>query len=357
MKYDLNAVNDELINFYKAQGRLFGKLDALGFDVQNELQLNSVADEIVTSSEIEGEMLDKSSVRSSVARRLGIESMGYTDVPASHYIEGVIDITIDAAQNYTTPVTDERLFGWHAALFPTGRSGIRKIEIGKYRSDKMSVVSGAIGKEKVHYIAPAPERVPNEMRIFLEWLEGKHDIDPYIKAGIAHYWFESIHPFDDGNGRIGRAIIDFLIARAENSSRRFYSLSSQILKERKAYYFELESAQKYNGDINRWINWFLGCLTRTVESSEQKLEKAKQKALFFEKIRNQILNKRQLSMLNKLIEGFEGKLTTDKWAKLCKCSHDTALRDIEDLITKKILSRSTKRGRSTSYELQDTNTV
>jgi len=351
MKYDERAVNDTLIQFYKAQGWLFGKLDALGFDVQNELQLNAVYDEVITSSEIEGEILDKLSVRSSVVKRLGLETAGYIDVQASHYIEGVVEMTLDATQNYKLPITNKRLFDWHAALFPTGRSGIRSITTGAYRLDEMSIVSGAIGKEKVHYKAPAPERVPVEMKIFLEWLNNKQTIDPYIKAGLAHFWFESIHPFDDGNGRIGRAITDFLLANAENNPRRYYSLSSQVLTERKKYYAELKSVQSYSGDINRWINWFLGCLTRAVEASDEKLEKAKQKFLFFEQLRNIEMNKRQLSMLNKLVEGFEGKLTTVKWSNICKCSHDTALRDIDDLIKKGILKRSVDGGRSTSYEL------
>ena len=351
IKYDESAINDSLIRFYRAQGRLFGKLDVLGFDVQIELQLNAVSDEIVASSEIEGEALNKSSVRSSVAKRLGIETAGIDEVYTNHYTEGVVEMTLDATQQYAQQVTDERLFGWHAALFPSGRSGFRRITAGAYRLDEMSIVSGVAGKEKVHYTAPAPERVPGEMERFLEWLEEKQDVDPYVKAGIAHFWFESIHPFDDGNGRIGRAIADLLLARAENSVKRYYSLSSQVLKERKAYYHELESAQHYTGDAGRWINWFLGCLERAVETSEEKLEKAKQKAALFDQFRNTAMNKRQISVLNRLFDGFEGKLTTAKWAKLCACSHDTALRDIEDLIKKGILLRSAEGGRSTSYEL------
>jgi len=352
MRYDESASHNVLIEFYQAHGRLHGKLDALGFDVQNSLVLSAVSDEVVTSSEIEGETLNRSSVRSSVAKRLGIETAGITETQADHYTQGIIDMALDATQQFMQRVTNERLFGWHAALFPTGRSGLRSITVGSYRKNEMSIVSGAIGRERVHYTAPAPERVSNEMNDYLEWLEEDRGTDPYIKAGIAHFWFETIHPFDDGNGRIGRAIADLMLARAEKSSKRYFSLSSQLLKERKAYYNELETAQRYNGKLDRWIDWFIGCLTRAVEASEAKLEKATQKALLFESFRKTVMNQRQISVLDKLFEGFEGKLTTSKWAALCKCSHDTALRDIDDLIAKGILQRSAERGRSTSYEMR-----
>ena len=351
LKYDERALLSTLVRFHRKQGILFGKLEALGFDVQNYLLLSSVSEEVVTSSEIEGENLNRSSVRSSVAKRLGLETAGFEDVSTDHYTEGVVEMALDATQNYCLPVTDERLFGWHSALFPTGRSGIRQITVGAYRTKEVSIVSGAIGNEKVHYRAPVPERVPREMKAFLNWLESKHNTDPFVKAGIAHLWFESIHPFDDGNGRIGRAIADLLLARAEDSPKRYYSLSSQLLKERKSYYFELDLATAYSSDIGRWLDWFLSCLIRAVESSEEKLAMAKQKALIFEQLRNVPMNERQVSVLNILIDGFEGKLTTAKWAKLCKCSHDTALRDIDDLIKKGILLRCVGRGRSTSYEM------
>jgi len=351
MKFDEGSLHERLVQLYRAQGRLFGKLDALGFDVQNELLLNAVADEVVTSSEIEGEKLNRSSVRSSVAKRLGIETAGIADIVTDHYTEGIVEMTLDATQNYSLPITDERLCGWHAALFPTGRSGIRRITAGAYRVDEIAIVSGAIGKEKVHYRAPAPAYVPEEMKNFLQWLAAKQNMDAYVKAGISHLRFECIHPFDDGNGRIGRAIADLLLARAENSIKRYYSLSAQLLKERKAYYDELELASSYAGDIERWANWFLGCLVRAIEASEEKLETAKKKAAIFEQWRNTAMNERQITMLNRLLDGFTGKLTTAKWAKLCKCSHDTALRDIEDLIRKGILLRSATGGRSTSYEL------
>jgi len=349
IKEDL--LRDALHKLHSAQGRLFGKLDALGFDVQNELLLNTISDEIVTSSEIEGAILNRSSVRSSVARRLGLESAGLDGVLPDHYTEGVVEMALDATQNFNRQLNEERLFGWHAALFPTGRSGIRKITVGAFRSDEMTIVSGPFGKEKVHYHAPAPELVPAEMHMFLEWIEGAQDITPYVKAGIAHLWFELIHPFDDGNGRIGRAIADMLLARAENSPRRYYSISAQFLKERKHYYEELDLASRYTGDATRWVAWFIGCLLRAIESSDEKLEISKRKALIFERLRNIAMNERQVSMMNRLTNGFEGKLTATKWAKICKCSHDTALRDIEDLITKGILVRSAEGGRSTSYEI------
>ena len=350
LKCEKNELIPALVQLHHVQGKLFGKLDALGFDVQKELILSAVSDEVVTSSEIEGEKLDRSSVRSSVAKRLGLEIAGLVDTPSNHYTEGVVEMALEATQNYSLPVTDERLFGWHAALFPTGWSGSHRIAVGAYRVSEMTIVSGAYGKEKIHYKAPAPDRVPDEMRMFLTWLEAEQDIDPYVKAGIAHFRFEAIHPFDDGNGRIGRAIADLLLARAENSPDRFYSLSSQLLKERKAYYDELEAVTRYSGDVGRWVDWFLGCLIRAVEASEAKLDAAKQKALIFEQLKNTVMNERQLSVVNRLLDGFEGKLTTSKWAKLNKCSHDTALRDIDDLIQKGVLRRSAGGGRSTSYE-------
>ena len=351
MNYNENSLYDPLVRLHRALGRLFGKLDTLGFDVQNELLLNAVSDEVVTSNEIEGEKLNRSSVRSSVANRLGLETAGLNDSYANHYTEGIVEMALDATQNFNMPVTDERLFGWHTALFPAGRSGVRRITAGAYRTDEVSIVSGAVGKEKVHYKAPAPGRVRDEMKRFMHWLEAKQSFDPYVKAGIAHLWFESIHPFDDGNGRIGRAISDLLLARAENNPMRYYSLSSQLLKERKSYYDELEYATGYSGDIGRWIAWFLGVLERAAEASEAKLGAAARKAAFFAQLSKKALCERQIYVLNRLVDGFEGRITTAKWAKLCKCSHDTALRDIEDLMGKGILLRSTEGGRSTSYEL------
>ena len=351
LEFDESTVRDVLSQVYYVYGRLFGSLKVLGFGVQAELQLNAISDEIVNSSAIEGEHIDPLSVKSSIARRLGLDVAGMDEVFPDHYTEGVIEMALEATQNYHAPVTDERLFGWHAALFPTGWSGNYRIIVGDYRTEVMQIVSGGIGKEKVHYVAPAPERVPGEMSSFIKWLETEHDLDPFVKAGIAHFRFEVIHPFDDGNGRIGRAISDLLLARAEKSEKRYYSLSSQFLKERKDYYKQLEWASKTSGDINKWVEWFLGCLVRSMETSENAIEKALKKAQFFDKWRTVPMNERQQKMVNRLFNGFKGKLTGPKWAKLCKCSEDTALRDINDLIAKGILLRSPEGGRNTSYEI------
>ena len=317
-KFEEAQLRNQITGLHQAAGKLYGKLDALGFGVKEELLLSSVSDEVVTSSEIEGENINRSSVRSSVAKRLGLDIAGLVDIPYDKSADGIIDIALDATQNYTVPLTDERIFGWNAALFPTGFSGLRKITVGDYRKEDISVLSGAIGKEKIHYAAPPPERVPGEMKEFLFWLENDQQLDFYVKAAVAHLWFECIHPFDDGNGRIGRAIADMLLARAEDSPSRYYSLSSQLLKERNAYYKELELASGYSGSTTRWITWFLGCVSHAVEASDHKLEAAKLKAGMFEKIRNVTTNSRQLLIINALIEGFEGKLTTSKWAKICK---------------------------------------
>ena len=340
-----------LAQLHRAQGRLYGKLDALGFEMQDEQQLKSISDELVTSFEIEGVTLNRSSVRSSVAKRLGLETAGLVSVPVDHNTEGAVAMALDATQNFFLPVTVERLLGWHSALFPSGYSGVRRITTGAYRLGEIAIVSGVFGKEKIHYKAPPPERVPGEMSTLLKWIGTDQGIDPYVKSGIAHLWFELIHPFDDGNGRIGRAIADLLLARADNSTRRYYSLSSQLMKERDAYYNELDAASGYTGDVGRWVAWFLGCLLRAVEVSDAMLEESKQKVIFFDHVRKAEINKRQATMLNMLYDGFEGKLTTAKWSKICKCSHDTALRDIESLINKGILMRSIEGGRSTSYEL------
>ena len=350
LAFDQDVIGEALSLVYLTHGKLFGKLDALGFDVQNELLLGMVSDEILSSFEIEGERLNALDVRSSAARRLGLKNAGLTAFP-DHYTEGVVEMVLEATQNYYSPITNDRLFGWHSALFPTGRSGIRQIVTGGWRPKEIEIVSGPLGSEKVHFRGPTPDRVPFEMQSFFEWLEAEQNIDPFIKAGLAHLRFEIIHPFEDGNGRIGRAIVNLLLARAEKTPYRYYSLSSQLLKERKAYYRELESASRYSCDINGWLLWFLGSLARAMEASDAILEKAKQKARYFEKWNNISMNERQIKIANQLLDSFEGKLTTSKWAKLCKCSHDTALRDIEDLISKGVLARSIEGGRSTSYNL------
>ena len=353
LQYDAGKLQEALAGVYHARGKLFGALNVLGFKVQESLLLSSVSDEIITSSAIEGEKLDMTSVRSSVARRLGLEIIGLTGKFPDHYTDGVVEMALDASQNYLLPLTEERLFGWHAALFPTGRSGARRIVVGAFRTAEMEIVSGPFGKEKLHYRAPAPGRVPGEMKSFLEWIESGRDIDPFVKTGMAHLRFEAIHPFDDGNGRIGRAIADLLLARADNSPQRFYSLSAQFLKEQKAYYDALESATKISGNIDDWLLWFLNTLVHSMQASEQKIEAAMQKAAFFEKYRSIPMNERQLSMVNRLLDGFIGKLTTEKWGKMTKCSHDTALRDINDLIKKDVLIKEDAGGRSASYTLKE----
>ena len=331
------------------QGKLLGQISTLGFSFREETMLSTLTLDVLKSSEIEGEMLNYEQVRSSIARKLGLEYAGM--VVSDRYVEGVVEMMLDATQNYLQPLDDERLFGWHAALFPTGRSGMHKIETGCYRSGEMQVVSGSMGKEKVHYQAPPPVPVRHMMEEFLTWFNSDTKLDPVIKSAIAHFWFIIIHPFDDGNGRIARAISDLLLARSDNSPQRFYSLSSQILIERKAYYQVLQRTQYQDGDITDWLSWFLNCLYRALESTEETLKKVLYKAEFWDKHKDTILNSRQRLMLNKILDGFDGKLKSSKWAKITKCSPDTALRDIKDLMEKGILKQEESGGRSTNYEL------
>lgn len=333
------------------QGRIIGQMNALGFSVKEETTLTALTSDVVKSSEIEGELLNYQQVRSSIARRLGINTGGL--IPSNRHIEGVVEMMLDATQRYTLPLTEKRLFGWHAALFPTGYSGPYKIEVGRYRTGDMQVVSGAMGKEKVHYEAVKPELVKAEMDKFLNWIDNDNTLDLVLKAAIAHFWFIIIHPFDDGNGRIARAITDMLLARAENSSDRFYSMSSQILIERKQYYEILQKVQHSAGDITEWLDWFLHCLKKTMLDTENTTQKILQKAEFWKLHEHTAINERQRLMLNKLFDGFEGKLQTSKWAKITKTSTDTALRDIKDLVDKGILQPTKKGGRSSSYELMD----
>jgi len=332
------------------QGKIFGQVSALGFSIKEETMLTTLTLDVLKSSEIEGELLDYEQVRSSIARKLGIEYAGMTQPDRN--VEGVVEMMLDATQNYDKPLDEERLFGWHAALFPTGRSGMYKIEVGYYRKGELQIVSGAMGKEKVHYQAPPPGHVRYEMDRLLEWFNNNTKIDLVVKSAIAHFWFIIIHPFDDGNGRIARAISDLLLARSEDSSQRFYSLSNQILLERKVYYSILQKTQYKDGEITEWIVWFLKCLYRTLKNTEQTIEKVLYKVDFWDKHKNTELNSRQRLMLNKLLDGFEGKLKTSKWAKITKCSQDTALRDIKDLIEKGILRQEKSGGRSTNYELE-----
>lgn len=333
------------------QGKLMGEMESLGFSLREEAMLTTLTLDVLKSSEIEGEQLDRDQVRSSIARRLGLDVSGL--VSSTRNVDGVVEMMLDATQNYSRSLNNERLFGWHAALFPTGWSGMYRIEVGKYRSGDMQVISGAMGKEKVHYQAPGAERVASEMTHFLNWLNGVEEIDPVIKAAIAHFWFITIHPFDDGNGRIARAITDMLLARSDNSTQRFYSMSNQILLDKKHYYDILEKTQRGNSDITEWVLWFLACLEQALLSTETVLNSILAKARFWDTHTQTSLNDRQQKMLNKLLDGFDGKLTTSKWAKINKCSPDTALLDIKDLITKGILRKTNEGGRSTNYELRE----
>ncbi len=331
------------------QGKIIGQMNAIGFSAKEEATLMALTLDVVKSSEIEGELLNYDQVRSSIARRLGINTAGL--VSSSRHIEGVVEMMLDATQRYGEPLTAERLFGWHAALFPTGYSGVYKIEVGQFRTAEMQVVSGPMGKEKVHYEAVKPESIKFEMEKFLHWFNKNDSLDSVLKAAIAHFWFIIIHPFDDGNGRIGRAITDMLLARAEGSGERFYSMSSQILNERKRYYEVLQKTQHSSGDITEWIVWFLGCLKNAMLATEETTQKILHKAEFWKLNADTPINERQRFMLNKLFEDFEGKLQTSKWAKMTKTSSDTALRDIKDLIEKGILRQTNDGGRNANYEL------
>ncbi len=351
-RWDHARISARLLDVRHRQGRLIGRMEGLGFQLRAEAVLNSLTEEVLKSSEIEGETLDRNQVRSSIARRLGLDIGGLT--PADREVEGVVEMMLDATQGYDKPLTGRRLFDWHAALFPTGRSGMSKIGVGAWRDDAngpMQVVSGPIGKERVHYEAPAADRVRDEMKKFVEWFEKDHSTDLVLKAGVAHLWFVTLHPFDDGNGRIARAIADMVLARSENSPQRFYSMSAQIRQERKAYYEILEATQKGDLDITHWLEWFLECLGRAFDRAETILGTVLNKARFWEHFTKLEFNERQREIVNRLLNGCEGKLTTSKWAKLAKCSHDTALRDIEDLIRKKVLAKDAAGGRSTSYSL------
>ena len=335
------------------QGRLFGKMESLGFDLRNEAFLDTLTLDVLKSSEIEGEFLNPDQVRSSVARKLGMEIAG--SVESDRNVDGIVEMMLDATQNCFKPLTKERLFDWHAALFPTGRSGMSKITVAEWRKDTtgpMQVVSGAMGEEKVHFQAPDSSRVDNEMNMFSDWFNNNFENDLVIKAAIAHLWFVTIHPFDDGNGRIARALTDILLAQSDKSTQRFYSISAQIRLERKQYYEILEKIQKSNLNITEWIKWFLNCLINSLKSTDIILNRVLFKAEFWKKHSNTKINERQKKLLNKILDGFEGKLTSSKWAKIAKCSKDTAIRDINDLISKDILKKEEAGGRSTSYELK-----
>ncbi len=335
------------------QGKIMGRMESLGFDLRKEAELDTLTQDVLKSTEIEGELLNPDQVRSSIARRLGLEISG--SVESDRNVDGMVDMMMDAMQHFDKPLTSDRLFNWHSALFPVGRSGMYKITVADWRNDStgpMQVVSGAMGKEKVHYQAPDSSLIKSEMVRFIDWFNNENNIDLVLKASIAHLWFVTIHPFDDGNGRITRTLTDMLLARSDGNSQRFYSMSAQIRKERKQYYEILESTQKGNLDITNWLLWFLNCLMNALLSTESILSKVLFKAEFWNKYSKIILNERQRLLLNKLIDGLDGKLTSSKWAKIAKCSSDTALRDIQDLIDKDILRKEDAGGRSTNYELK-----
>ena len=335
------------------QGRLIGKMGALGFELQNEANLEILTIEILKSTEIEGEFLDREQVRSSIARRLGLDISGL--VYSERNVDGIVDLMLDATKKYDKELTKERLFSWHASLFPAGQSGMYKIITGNWRDDStgpMQVVSGALGKERIHYQAPAANQIENEMRIFFDWFNLEQNVDPVLKAAIAHLWFVTLHPFEDGNGRISRALSDMLLARSDEQSFRYYSMSTQIRKERNSYYDILEKTQKGSLDITNWLEWFLNCLLHSIESSDKLLEKVIYKHEFWLQNSKVSINDRQRKILNMLMDDFEGVLNTTKWAKIGKCSQDTALRDIQDLIEKGILVKTEQGGRSTNYELK-----
>jgi len=346
--WNQGGLADLLIHLRYQQGRLIGGMESIGFHVREETILKTLTKDVVKSSEIEGEVLDPSQVRSSVARKLGMDVAADT---IDRDIEGVVAMVLDATQRFDEPLTKERLFSWHASLFPSGRSGFSKIKVGGWRTGSVRVVSGHMGKEIIHFEAPPAEKVEREMELFLDWLNNETAMDLVLKAALAHLWFITIHPFDDGNGRIGRAIADMMLARSEKSSRRFYSLSAQIQIERKKYYAILEQTQKGSLDITAWIEWFFGCLGRAIDAALATLETVINKAQFWEKLAEVSLNERQKKIINRILDGFEGKLTSSKWAKIAKCSQDTAYRDILDLVERGILTKNAEGGRSTSYSL------
>jgi len=355
--WNRDRISQPLAYLRHRQGRLIGHMEALGFDLRQEAVLETLTADVLESSLIEGERLDAAQVRSSIARRLGMDIGALQH--ADRNVEGVVEMMLDATGHYNEPLTADRLSAWHASLFPAGRSGMSKIIVGAWRDDRsgpMEVISGPIGKERVHYEAPPAKRVPKEMRAFLHWFETDTSIDPVLKAAQAHLWFVTIHPFDDGNGRIARAIADMALARSEQSPQRFYSMSAQIRQERNAYYRILERTQRGTVEITAWMEWFLGCMGRAIDGAESAPRAVLFKARFWERFRDVSLNDRQRLVLNRLLDGFEGKLNTSKYAKLAKCSQDTALRDILPLIERGILVRGSGRGRSTSYSLFGANT-
>lgn len=353
--WDNAFIASRLADIRYRQGRLLGKMEGMGFALKREASLMTITSDVVKSSAIEGETLNPEEVRSSIARRLGMDVAGL--VPASRAVEGVVEMMLDATQHYASPLTQERLFAWHAALFPTGHSGMHRITVGGWRTVEtgpMQVVSGPVGREKVHFEAPSAEKVTEEMAAFLSWFNQPSDMDPVLKAGMAHFWFVTIHPFEDGNGRIARAIADMALARADATADRFYSLSSQIEAERKNYYAQLEHQQRSTPDITHWQSWFLDCLGSAINRAEQTLAAVLYKAQLWRTLQQNPVNERQRSVINKMLEAdFIGHMNTSKYAKLAHCSNDTALRDIQELKARGIFMQNLSGGRSTSYRLVD----
>lgn len=351
-RYDAKRLMPLLAQVNQAQGRLQGRLQDLGLDQQGQANLRVLTEDVLKTSEIEGESLNPESVRSSIARRLGVDIGALA--PADRHVDGVVDMVLDATGNHQAPLTVQRLFSWHSGMFPAGRSGLRNIRIGAWRDDAhgpMQVVSGPMHRPKVHFEAPPAHLLDAEVNDFLLWFNIDQQDDPLIKAGLAHLWFVTIHPFDDGNGRIARAVGDMALAHAEHSTYRFYSFSAQIQRERKDYYALLERTQKGDLDVTAWLVWFLECLLRAVQGSDETLSAVLNKAGFWKRWASTSMNERQIKLLNRMLDGFEGKLTTSKWAAIAKCSQDTAHRDIKDLVEKRVLKQSEASGRSTSYLL------
>ncbi len=352
LSWDGAALAAPLAAVRHRQGRLLGRMDALGFDVRSETSLTALIGDVVKSSAIEGESLPPQEVRSSIARRLGFPTAGLPR--PGRDVEGIVELLLDATRGFDRPLTAERLFGWHAALFPTGRSGLRRITVGAWRTaeaDPMQVVSGLPGRERVHFEAPEAARLPSETAAFLEWFNEPPSADPVLKAGLAHLWFLTLHPFEDGNGRIARAIADMALARADGAGQRFYSMSSQIEAERTAYYRRLESAQRGGLDVTEWLDWFLGCLDRAVGTADAALAGVLRKAEIWQRVHRRPINERQRLVINRLLDGFKGALTTSKYARLAKCSTDSALRDIRELVECGVLAQNPGGGRSTSYRV------
>ena len=358
LTWNADALVGPLAEVRHKQGRHLGKMETLGFELRQEAGLTALTEEVVKSSAIEGEHLNPEEVRSSIARRIGLDVAGLPR--PSREVEGVVEMMLDATKNFGDPLTDERLFGWHAALFPTGRSGMQRITVGAWRTEdagSMQVVSGPIGRERVHFEAPEASRLDAETASFLGWFNQTSEVDPVLKAGIAHFWFVTIHPFADGNGRIARAVADMALSRADDTKDRFYSMSSGIEAERREYYRELESAQRGGLDITRWLIWFLACLDRTIEDAGRTLGSVLRKAELWQRINRRPVNERQRKVINRMLDDFEGPLSTSKYAKLAKCSTDTALRDVRELLERGTLIKNAGGGRSTSYRLGGTEEV